>query len=407
MTSRGPFLKSHFSKNPANLALPKDDQFAFISHPELHWFHVDARATIFRHIGSFSSPEDFMNALWNNAIIDHICNETKPLKLEKKNVKLTRSDVRKFFGVELMRGDIGIRNIEHMWSTGDIQINYPGKESSLGKNHWFAISNGIDFQPDSLHQSLTQAYQKHLVPGYNVTVDELRIPYTHEACPFKNHNRDKPDIWAIESKSLHADNGYLVDFINPCQDKVPTPAESLMLFAENLKWTERRHHVIADSNFLSVLDLPKLEEMNVDATISCKGNRPSFIWKEGLALNLPKGYTRVASSKRVCCLATNNKGMPKIATTRCVAVENPFSSDVKERSDVLKLYDNDKGNADKFGHLYKSQFPIGFHMNWKTSLLVGWFYFSFTNAYILYSMRFNEHTHASFVYQVAINLLTK
>jgi hypothetical protein len=94
-----------------------------------------------------------------------------------------------------------------MWRTEGIVISYPEKGAQLGRDHWFALSNGIDFDPAIVHQKLIALYQRHVVPGFHVTVDEIRIPCHHEACPFKNHNRDKPDIWAVES-----DNSYKVQF---------------------------------------------------------------------------------------------------------------------------------------------------------------------------------------------------
>jgi len=164
--------------------------------------------------------------------------------------------------------------------------------------------------------------------------------------------------------------------------------------------------LVADSNFLSALDLLKLWDLGFEGTISCKNNRPSFIWSKGLAEKLPKGYTRVASSERLCCVCTHNNGKPKLATTLCYAENDEDRSDVKERRNILKEYDKLKGKADHFGHLYKSQFPIGFHMNWQVTMLVGWFYFAMTNAYLLYSMRFDDLTHLEFVYKISQSYLS-
>lgn len=404
---RGPELTQHFSQNAKNLALPEQDRFQFISYPTYVWWNKDRKETIHRFLGNFYSPVQYMEALFHIDVIAHICEKTPVFLLGNKKRKLTPTDFYKFLGLELMRGYIGITNIEHMWSEGEIQILYPGKEEQLSKNYWFAISNGLDFDTDFVHTALITLFQLYLVPGYHVTVDEIRIPCHHEGCPFKNHNRDKPDIWAIESKSLHADNGYLLDFINPCQEKVPTPHDSVMLFTNYLKSTERAHHIVADSNFLSALDLLELWDKGFEATISCKRNRPSFIWQDGLAKDLPKGYSRVASSERICCVCTHNQGKPKIATTLCYAIEDKDRADVKDRRDVLKIYDEHKGKADQFGHLFKSGYPMGHHQNWQTSLLIGWFYFSLTNAYILYSMRNTSLTHKEYVYEIAKKFIVK
>ncbi len=326
---------------------------------------------------------------------------TPRLFFNKISKKLTPEDLRKFIGLEVMRGIIGVRNAKMLWSKSEITISYPGKENSLAKNHWFAISHALNFNPNLIHSTLVEHFKLYLVPGYNVTIDEIRIPCHHENCPLKNHNRDKPDVWAIESKSMHAENGYLVDFINPVQDKVPTPKEAVFQFANFLKTTGRHHHLVCDSNFLSATDLLHLSELNFEATVSCKENRPSFIWKHGLSDKLPVSYSRVASSQRLCCVATKNKGTPKIATTLCYAQEAVLPYIVKERRQILNIYDDLKGKADKFGHYYKSQFPIGYHKSWLTSLLLGWFYFTLTNAFILYSTRFDNLSHNEFVLEIA------
>jgi hypothetical protein len=295
--------------------------------------------------------------------------------------------------------------MQMLWTTSPISITYPNKENGLWKNHWFAVSANLSFDSKYVHDALVERFKLHLVPGYNVTVDEIRIPCAHEGCPFKNHNRAKPDVWAIESKSLHAENGYLLDFVYPCQDNPPTPSEALFQFAEWLKTTQRRHHLVADSNFLSALDLAKLDAMGFEATISCKSTRPSFIWRDGLAQKIPSGYSRVASSERFCCVCTHNKGTPKIASSLCYAVDDKSRSEVKERRDLLSIYDNLKGKADHFGQLYKGQYPIGTHENWLVVLLTGWFYFSLTNSYILYSTKRDDLTHKEFVFKVAEKLL--
>jgi hypothetical protein len=108
---------------------------------------------------------------------------------------------------------------------------------------------------------------------------------------------------------------------------------------------------------------------------------------------------------RMCCVCTRNKGTPKIASTLCYAVDDESRSEVKERRDLLNIYDKLKGKADHFGQLYKGQYPIGTHENWLVVLLTGWFYFSLTNSYILYNTKYRDLTHKEFVLRVAEDLL--
>lgn len=404
---RGVELAQHFLSNKANLELPEKDRFKFISHPTFVWWDITKKPIISRFLSDFKQPIQFFRALLNDQILTHIVTKTGIMHYDNMKSRLNNDMLLKFIGLELMRGYIGIRNMEMMWEVEEFSIDYPGKEAILNKNLWFAISGNLNFDTDEVHKRLIEQYKRHLVPGYNVTIDEIRIPCHHEACSFKNHNRDKPDIWAIESKSMHAENGYLIDFINPCQKKVPTPKEAVFQFAKWLKTTERRHHLVMDSNFLNVLDLRELYDMNFEATISCKSTRPSFIWKQGLADKIPVSYSRVASSDRISCVCTHNRGKPKIASTLCIANDDESSSKVQERRDLLKIYDELKGKADHFGQLYKAQYPSGFHKRWKTTLLLGWIYFTLTNAYILFNMRIGTLTHKDYVLQIAKDLIMK
>ncbi len=403
---RGVILSHHFRQDKTNLALPEEDRLKYISNPEYVWWNVLKKKPTHRFIHKFTKPIEFFFALWNDVIINHICDTTEVLTYNHIRRKLNKQDVLVFLGMELTKGFIGMRNSKYFWGENDVEVSFPFKDKILTKNYYFSIARSLNFDPEFVHKALIDAFKLYLIPGYNMTIDELRIPCHHEGCPFKNHNNDKPDIWAIESKSLHAENGYLLDFINPIQNNLPTPSQSVFQFAYWLKTTERHHHILADSNFLSALDILKLSDMGFESTVSCRSNRPTFIWQKGLSHLLPRGYTRVASSKRLCCVATHNKGIPKLATTLCTAREFKGSFVVKERRDILRIYDKYKGKADSFGHLFKSQFPMTRHKSWMTSLLVGWFYFALTNSFILYNMRFLDLTHVKYVRQIAKDLLS-
>ena len=61
-----------------------------------------------------------------------------------------------------------------------------------------------------VYSLLIQNFQSSISSLCNdLVVDEIRIPLSHEQCGSKNHNRDKPDKWAIEFKSLNTPEGYL------------------------------------------------------------------------------------------------------------------------------------------------------------------------------------------------------
>lgn len=348
---------------------------------------------------------DFFNCLWTQEIVGHICDKTGDFLCNKKQRALTPTTLNIFLGMELIRGISGIRSVEYLFAKEGFCLNFPFKERCLSRNCWYAVSSSLAFDPFLVHTLLVDRFKVHLVPGTHLCVDELRIPIQHESCPFKNHNVKKPDPWAIESKSLHANNGYLLDFVFPIVEKPPTPKEAVFEFASFLRNTGRKHHIVMDSNFLGALDLLQLKEIGVLATVSCKRDRPSWIWKDGLEKDLPFTYTRVASSTHMCCVATNNQGIPKLASTLFHALDDEENYSPAERRSVLSTYDSLKDRADKFGQMFKAQYPNGHHQSWNTTLLVGWFYFALTNSYILYSTKYDNMSHKDFVSQIAFSLL--
>lgn len=270
-----------------------------------------------------------------------------------------------------MRGRIGLTNIDMMWSTGDFSVEFPGKAHQLPKNHYYAIASGLDYDPSTLHSMLRESFQAALVPGYFVCIDEIRIPATHYACPYKKYNNKKPDVWAIESKSLHDSSRYLFDFINPVQEKVPTPGESFFTMLQSLKQTKRNHHVTADSNFISALDIPKVTKLGFECTVSCKSDRPSILWKEGLGKGIPVSYSRVASSPAFTAVCTHNKGKVNLATTLYLVKDQKNLYKPENRRLILDKYDETKGYADQFGQLVKTYWPDGGFKKWHVAL-AGW-----------------------------------
>jgi hypothetical protein len=72
---------------------------------------VKKKETIYRFIGTYSTPMEFMNVMFDVDIINHICDSTDPFSFGNSTKKLTPRDFYKFIGQELMRGYIGLRNV--------------------------------------------------------------------------------------------------------------------------------------------------------------------------------------------------------------------------------------------------------------------------------------------------------
>jgi Transposase IS4 len=245
--------------------------------------------------------------MWNNEIWQLLVGESNFKSKVRKANYLTVDVLKRFFGTILMKGVIGRVSIEDFYLEKFFSLAFEGKSELLPRDMFFEISGNLVYDLKAIYDVLLANFQRHMCPGYYVTIDEIRIPSRHYDCEEKKYNPKKPDVWAIESKSLHDSSKYLLHFIYPLGDNIPTPKESVILFSKYLKSTRRNHHITLDSNFLSAEDIPLLDDngddMGFELTISCMKNRPSKIWKE-LQKDLPRGYTRVISNDDVVASCT-------------------------------------------------------------------------------------------------------
>lgn len=305
-----------------------------------------------------------------------------------------------------MKSVIGLISIEDFWCTQMFVINFKGKENIIPREAYYDVTTTMKLDLTLLHQQLVQTFKEHLLPGFNVCIDEIRIPARHFDCDLKKYNLKKPDVWAIESKSLHDSSSYLLDFVNPLDSPQKTPKEVVETFAGWLLTTGRKHHIVVDSNFLSALDVELFENKGLWMTAGCKSDRPSFLWKDTLAKNLPAGYTRMAKKGNVVAACTKNQGILKLASNYFSVDDNKQKYHPEDRRMIMKIYDANKSFADNFGHLVKAYWPDLKFRNWEMTLLVGWFMYSCTNSYILYKLRGGAESHRQFIFQIAAHLIS-
>ena len=304
-----------------------------------------------------------------------------------------------------MKGVIGLRSVDDFYSEKLFTVEFPSKVSLLPKDIFYEVSANLDIDLKSVYDLLIGSFQAHMCPGYWTAIDEIRIPSRHYDCTIKKYNLKKPDVWAIESKSLHDSTSYLLHFIYPLSDPVPTPKQSVAIFVEYLQKSGRNHHVTCDSNFLAADDIPLLSTKSLKFTVSCQKNRPSEIWSKGLQVGLAQSYTRVVSGENMVCACTLNNGFVNLASTYFTVEDNQVLYSSEYRRDVLSLYDETKGYADNFGHLVMSYFPDIKFRNFRMQLLVGWLVYATTNAYILYTRQSDVLTHRAFQSQIAADLM--
>jgi len=190
-----------------------------------------------------NTPVDIFNKLWNEEIWrifdSEKCVVLRRFKSNEKSLTL----VKRFFGLILMKSVIGLVAIEDFWDQKLFTVEFEGKEDIISKEHYFDVTSTLEVDYNKLHETLVLNFKRHMQPGFNVCIDEIRIPARHYECEIKKYNLKKPDVWAIESKSIHDSSSYLLDFTNPMDGTQKSPKECVLFFVEYLKTTYRKHHL--------------------------------------------------------------------------------------------------------------------------------------------------------------------
>lgn len=328
---------------------------------------------------------------------------------DKSTVTLTTNHLDKYLGTVLMKGVLGCPSIEDLWSKFPFVYQYPGKKHQMPRKRFFKISKNLKIPHKKIHKTLVKNFQTHMQASFYVCIDEVRIACRHYLCAFKKYNTKKPDVWAIESKSLNDNNGYLLDFTYPC---TPSDGKSiqraLRRFFAYLEATGRNHNVTMDSNFISAGEISGYSSKNITILAMCKKSRPSWLWKDGLGKNLPRSYTRVVkrtASPPIVAACTFNNGFCNLVSNFFSVTDNEELYQPSKRRTMLQLYDQTKGYGDKFGQIVKSYYPAFHFKNWEMTLLIGWFKYALTNSYILFTLNGGELTHREFLHQIAHDLM--
>lgn len=280
-------------------------------------------------------------------------------------------------------------------------IDYDGKEQKLGWKRWRFINSHLNWNIAKVHEMLCKAFQSHLNLGTFADVDEARIPCGNGQCPFRSYNPQKPDKWAMESLTLSDSSKYLRDFTNPTEEAAPTAFQWLLKCGELLKRRGIKHHITADKRFSNLEQAEKLKEMEVGFTICCKVTNPTFLFRDGLAQDLPKWRVHMATKGGLVAESYHQKRKLNLLTS-WFTVKEHHGSKREERLPILQHYDDTKRWTDQFDQLVSSYHFDHSHSDWKITLLLGWFEWARTNAFILYGLVYGDHmTHRYFLFQCA------
>lgn len=323
--------------------------------------------------------------------------------------KIGQIHLKKLFGGFLMRGCLGCKNYKDLYGLGPEPVKYSFFDDLLPRNLVHELCNNLQLDDQlmsTIHQVLTSNFKRLFVPGTYLTIDEIRIPCRHFKCAQKKYNVKKPDVWAVESKSLNDLCGYLYDFTDPFTAPVQNYIkDAVSKLVNSTKSTGRRHVITLDSNFLNAEQIPTLTSDRLKIHAMCKKKSPAYLFADGLGKELPRSYTRVAASDHYIAAVTFNNGFCNLASSAFTVENNPEKYNHKERRTLLKFYDSTKGSSDNFGQLVKSYWPNQRCLNWKMTVLLGWFMYAVTNSYIIVHLRNPDQLHRDYIYKLSRELL--
>jgi hypothetical protein len=285
-----------------------------------------------------------------------------------------------------------------MWAKKPYSLLYPGKEHRLGKNKFFQISANLNFDHSVVYELLVKTFQRYMEPGTFVCVDEARIPCKDNNCPFLTYNPSKPHKWAIECLTLSLNNKYLWWFTNPACDTKPTPFQWLINCGTRLSLYKPKnvYHITADTRFSSVDQAIALRSLGIHCTLCCKSVSPKEICQV-LGADLQQWRVHLACKDRLVVGSYKQKKTLNLVSS-WFKVEEKVSATREDRLPLLNHYDNTKRMTDQFDQLASSYAFNHRHSHFMITLLLGWFVWARTNAFIIYdTLRPGEFKHVEFV----------
>jgi hypothetical protein len=380
--------------------------WTLVKQPHLSLRHRTITPSRTLYTGRAFSPYGFVKLMWPKEVLEHLVTNTNLKLAAEDRKKTTTLELQKYFGHLLIIAILGLRRNEDLWRQKGICIDYPGKEHGIGVKRWPILHSHLSLNPSELHGILRKAFQHHLIPGTLLCVDEARIACKNKGCPYLSYNKQKRDKWAIESLALSDSSRYLYDFTDPTADDKPTAFQWLIICGKALAGQGKEYHLTSDKRFSSLAQAQKLQELGIDCTLCCKANSPTYLFKDCLGENLKQYNVHIAESDGIIAATYYQKKKLNLVST-WFTVKEKKKATREDRLPMLTHYDDTKRWTDQFDQLFAGYHYNHPHDDWKITLVLGWFGFAHTNAYILFGkVRGKVMDHYDFLMDVAKGYLT-
>jgi len=282
-----------------------------------------------------------------------------------------------------------VRRETDLWKTKGNTRHYVGSERGLGRNQWRTLNHNLQYDLEVLLKLLQDSWQSTIIPGTMVTIDECRINAQQDSAMKSkklSYNSGKPSKWAWEVISLHDTTTQFMYSIIP--SKKHKPFQSAILLSEQLKSTNRKHHITWDSRFTSIDQVDKLRELGFYFTLHSRSNdKPTHLWKQ-LSHGLRDNNSAFAKRKKdnVISVVYNKNSKLYILSNFFTVAEARESgkTSYKNRELILNQYDDTKQAADQFNLMVAKFHTNHTHQRFEMNILIGLLEWGIQNAYICY-----------------------
>ena len=205
-------------------------------------------------------------------------------------ITITEDQIMRYLIVCLIMSLVRIKDAKDHWNSPkqNIIFSTPLIIKLMTREEFFKIHTYVHFSVEKIEEKLNTLFQSLWELGSYLSIDEGLIGF-YGGAPMKCFMPGKPDKHGLKYFALCENNGFMHKFFwyMGKQSDHPTTADSIVL--DLMKDIPRRKHVLFCDNWYSSLNLcEKLAAENVFFTMTCRNDRPTWLFGAGMQKSLKK-----------------------------------------------------------------------------------------------------------------------
>jgi len=234
-----------------------------------------------------------------NDIVDHVYITTKDYAAKDSSHSTTvpsKDELWLYFAVMFVTGVIQYPSMEDYWKITEF-FNCPIIRQLLPRKRFWEISSSIhcDIKEKSstLEKTMVANFKKYWTPGTAIAIDETLILFKGRFAG-RQHMPCKPHSTGIKMFGCADSKGYLLSLWlykgADKQERQAKPKDIVMDFTQEFSENKDKIVFYMDSYYGGLNLAIDLAEKGFQFVMTCKSDRPSFLFKNFLQLKLKKRY---------------------------------------------------------------------------------------------------------------------